>query len=289
METSEQKRKLTSRNYKELFDKAPFALLLSSTAKMTIRSGVKHFSGGVPIKFNEAFANLIGYEMSEADAISFLELTPEYYKNAEAAQLESLIKTGRYGPYEKEYIRKSGELVPIRLYGQIIEIDSTEYIWSVIQVISKEELEVFNKAPYGIWIYRHSDGQVMAANHSFAEKLGYSVHEVLKRTKIQLFEQTLELENLEESLVADGISQQYNKRYIYENAHHSIEASVQGKAMMFRESNCIWELVNWDRGIRVEGEIVIEPWVDALARRELFEHTGILSESGSMSCCGALT
>ena len=139
---------LSNSDYKELFHRSPFALLLCSTAVMTVdEGGTKRFSGGELIEFNQAFADIIGYTIKETRETTFLKLTPEKYKDAEAEQLESLVRTGKYGPYEKEYIHKSGQLVPIRLSGQIVKIGDREYIWSIIQVISTEELEVFNKAP----------------------------------------------------------------------------------------------------------------------------------------------
>jgi len=43
---------------------------------------------------------------------------------------------GKYGPYEKEYIHADGHFIPVRLSGQIIEIEGEKYIWSSVEDIT---------------------------------------------------------------------------------------------------------------------------------------------------------
>jgi PAS domain S-box-containing protein len=90
--------------------------------------------------FNEAFRAICGYSESELRALDYWELTPTKYRDAEAAQLDALKKTGRYGPYQKEYIRKDGSLVPLRLSG-VLMVSSTgeQFIWSVVEDITKDK------------------------------------------------------------------------------------------------------------------------------------------------------
>jgi PAS domain S-box-containing protein len=249
---------LSDSDYKELFHQSPFALLLCSKAEMTNENGEKKFSGGELVEFNKAFADIIGYSMDETRKTSFLKLTPEKYKDAEAEQLESLVKHKKYGPYEKEYIHKSGALVPIRLSGQIVSIGSTEYIWSIIQVISPAELEVFNKAPYGILLYRVNDGQIVAANHAFADKLGYTVEEVRKRKTFHLTPRVDWQHDGErvQRLVNGTSVELHPKKFIAKEAvagreNDVFEALVFGRPMNVRGDVCIWELVDWGKKIKV--------------------------------------
>jgi PAS domain S-box-containing protein len=98
---------------------------------------------GLWLESNPAFLRTIGYSAEEADgSLTYWQLTPRKYDDAEAEQLRALEQTGRYGPYEKEFIRKDGSLVPVRLHGFLVERDGERYIWSMIEDLSAHrELE----------------------------------------------------------------------------------------------------------------------------------------------------
>lgn len=92
------------------------------------------------VEFNEAFLNICGYTEEELKALDYWTLTPKKYEADEQRQLESLERTGRYGPYEKEYIRKDGKPVPLRLNGILITAhDGQKYIWSIIEDITRQK------------------------------------------------------------------------------------------------------------------------------------------------------
>jgi len=114
---------------------------------------------GKYLEFNEAFQEICGYAMKELNELDYWELTPIKYKEKELEQFDSLNKTGRYGPYEKEYIQKGGKLIPLRLNGVLINAeDGKSYIWSLVEDITlqkqhqnelhiaKEQAEAANKA-----------------------------------------------------------------------------------------------------------------------------------------------
>lgn len=89
---------------------------------------------------NPAFLRIIGYPAAEADdgRLTYWQLTPRKYDQEEAVQLRRLNTEGRYGPYEKEFIRKDGTLVPVRLNGFLVELDGEKMIWSFIEDITAE-------------------------------------------------------------------------------------------------------------------------------------------------------
>ena len=89
------------------------------------------------VDINTAFANIIGRTVEETMQLSYWDITPEKYAPQEQMQLESLDKTGQYGPYEKEYIHKDGHLVPVRLSGRIIERQGAPFIWSSVEDITE--------------------------------------------------------------------------------------------------------------------------------------------------------
>lgn len=97
---------------------------------------------GTLVDVNPAYLNIVGYSEAEAKALSYWDITPSDYEEQEAAQLASLSECGRYGPYEKEYVHKSGKRVPVRLNGLHIERDGKTYIWSAVEDISeRREIE----------------------------------------------------------------------------------------------------------------------------------------------------
>lgn len=88
---------------------------------------------------NSAYAALIGRSIEKTLTLSYWEITPEKYAPQEKSQLESIEKTGRYCSYEKEYIHADGHFVPVRLSGQIVEIDGDQYIWSSVEDITEHK------------------------------------------------------------------------------------------------------------------------------------------------------
>jgi PAS domain S-box-containing protein len=103
------------------------------------------------IEFNAAFCSIFGYEEYELKLLDYWKLTPEKYAGVEAQQLELLIQTGRFGPFEKEYIRKDGSLIPLSLSGVVITGgDGKQYICSIVEDITgrKKAEDSVNAALY---------------------------------------------------------------------------------------------------------------------------------------------
>ncbi|MGN7611272.1 ATP-binding protein [Magnetococcales bacterium HHB-1] len=112
---------------------------------------------GSLIDINPAYAQIIGRSIEETKQMTYWQITPDCYADQEAQQLNSLEKHGRYGPYEKQYIHKSGALVPVRLQGLILERNHERFILSSVENISdrraieeatlaKEKAEAANSA-----------------------------------------------------------------------------------------------------------------------------------------------
>ena len=94
---------------------------------------------GLWLESNQAFCDIIGYTQAEADGgLTYWQLTPRKYDAQEQVQLEKLRTTRRYGPYEKEFIRKDGTLVPVRLNGFVVEREGKPYIWSLIEDLTAQ-------------------------------------------------------------------------------------------------------------------------------------------------------
>ena len=95
---------------------------------------------GKYVEFNKAFQEICGYPAEELNSLDYWTLTPREYEAQEAAQLESLNTTGRYGPYEKVYRQKNGHLIPIRLNGILVKDHMSQpKIWSIVEDITDQK------------------------------------------------------------------------------------------------------------------------------------------------------
>lgn len=89
------------------------------------------------VDVNPAYCEIIGYTKEESLKLTYWDVTPKTYEKEEALLLESLKKTGRYGPYEKHYNHKDGRQIPVRLNGQIIYQNGVQFIWSSVENITE--------------------------------------------------------------------------------------------------------------------------------------------------------
>lgn len=94
---------------------------------------------------NEAFEALTGYSAEELREMSWSsDLTPPEYAELEVQQLEALRETGGPVRYEKEYVRKDGQRVPIELLvnAQFDEEGQVAYYYSfVTDLFSRKQRE----------------------------------------------------------------------------------------------------------------------------------------------------
>lgn len=112
-----------------LFELSPYGIALND------------LDTGKFIAINQALVAPTGYTEAEFASLSYWQLTPEDYAEQEEQQLKNLRETGRYGPYEKEYMRKDGTRYPVLLNGMLVpEPGGRKVIWSIIEDISERKL-----------------------------------------------------------------------------------------------------------------------------------------------------
>lgn len=125
----EQARQTTERNearLRSLFDFSPIGIALND------------FETGQFLELNNALIAPTDYTREEFIALSYWDITPQEYQSLEEQALANLNTTGRYGPFEKEYIRKDGSRYPVRLQGMLSkEQDGRTVIWSLIEDITE--------------------------------------------------------------------------------------------------------------------------------------------------------
>lgn len=89
------------------------------------------------VDVNQAMVTPSGYSIEEFMQLDYWQLTPPDYTEQEQQQLQLLQQTGRYGPFEKEYLRRDGSRYPVLLNGVLIkDVNGRELIWSIVEDIS---------------------------------------------------------------------------------------------------------------------------------------------------------
>lgn len=93
---------------------------------------------------NQSFCNMTGYRLEELKNLeNFYQITPEKWKEWEQQEIweKRLLKDGYSGIYEKEYITKRGEIIPVELqsYAAYDENNNLCYLWAVARDITERK------------------------------------------------------------------------------------------------------------------------------------------------------
>jgi PAS domain S-box-containing protein len=173
------KRRESEELLRALFELSPFGFNLND------------LETGRYLSVNKALAEQTGYSEAELLQRTYWDITPREYSPQQQTVFNTLSTTGRYGPYEKEYIRKDGTRYPVRLNGMLFRRpDGSHYTWSIVQDISehkraekalidsKQQLDLVIKVTkIGIWDWDIPTG-VTVFNEQWADMIGYSLAEL---------------------------------------------------------------------------------------------------------------
>ncbi len=212
----------SERKLRSLFELSPLGIVLNDLE-------------GHYIEFNRAFESICGYSAEELLTMPRGSMTPNEYLAEEEGITSQLRRTGRYGPYEKHYLRKDGTRIPVRLNGvQFTGSDGKRYTWSIIEDISadrraQEALEresaknrlLLRNASDGIHILDRQ-GNVIEASDSFCEMLGYARDEIIGMN-VRRWDAQLSDEELAEVLRVDFSG---SGRRVIETRHRRRDGSL---------------------------------------------------------------
>jgi diguanylate cyclase (GGDEF)-like protein/PAS domain S-box-containing protein len=97
-------------------------------------------STGAFLQVNDALVSSSGFQRSDLLAKTYWDITPAEFALQQQAQVESLSKTRRFGPNEKEYIRQDGSRYPVLLSGiSFTDASGRELVWTIVQDISQRK------------------------------------------------------------------------------------------------------------------------------------------------------
>jgi diguanylate cyclase (GGDEF)-like protein/PAS domain S-box-containing protein len=115
-------------SFRSLFELSPVGIAMND------------LQSGAYLQVNDALIQSSGYSREELLTKTYWDITPEDYAATEQAQLDDMARTRRYGPYEKEYLRKDGSRYPVLLSGiSLTDAHGRDVIWSIVQDISQRK------------------------------------------------------------------------------------------------------------------------------------------------------
>ncbi|MET0357070.1 MAG: PAS domain S-box protein [Cellvibrio sp.] len=123
-------KRLMTNKLSQLFEMAPIGIIQ-----------VKE--NGQVLDANPEFRKMIGYSKAELSALSILDFIPQDELDDVKAAMSGVQGTGRFGPMEKNYRRKSGELISVEISGSLINmLDSDEQCWWTLVKDIREQKRV---------------------------------------------------------------------------------------------------------------------------------------------------
>ncbi len=213
--------RISEERFKRLFEFSPLGIALVDEHG--------HFQ-----ETNSAFADMLGYTEEELVTMNYWDINRVRHFPGERTFFDKLQGTGRFGPFEKEYLRKDGSFVPVLLHGtRVLSSTGEVQIWGIAQDISarkraeralrdsEEKFKaLFEFSPLGMarvsW-----DGKFQQVNRAFAEIIGYPVEEVYELTYWDVTPREYEEQEARilEIVKATGIFGPFKKEYIHRDGH----------------------------------------------------------------------
>lgn len=142
---------------------------------------------------NAEFEAMLGYRLEELKGRHYRDFTPgKWLDIQEQIMREKLLQSGYSGLYEKEYIRRNGDILPVEIatYLQRDEQGNPVGMWGLVRDISErkraeEEIQRLGAAveqAAEIIFITDTRGKILYVNPAFEKTTGYKAEEVLGKT-----------------------------------------------------------------------------------------------------------
>jgi diguanylate cyclase (GGDEF)-like protein/PAS domain S-box-containing protein len=154
------------------------------------------------VEHNHVYAEMLGYSEAELAALTYNDITPEKWHEAEDRIVQSqILKRGYSEIYEKEYRRKDGSIFPVELRAVLLRNEHWEPggIWAIVRDITQrkqaEEALRESEARFRtalqdvqtIAVQGYApDGRIQYWNKASESLYGYSAQEAIGQDLVQL-------------------------------------------------------------------------------------------------------
>ena len=153
------------------------------------------------IQANGVFLDMLGYTEDEIHDLTYIDITPKRWHDANALMIDQVLSRGYSDLYEKEYWRKDGTLLPVELRLMLLkdEAGSPSGIWSIIRdtserkkteqkiINAKKEWENTFDAITELIFIHDSEGRIIRANRAYEKMAGMSPAEFIGKPFFEIF------------------------------------------------------------------------------------------------------
>jgi PAS domain S-box-containing protein len=146
---------------------------------------------------NDSFLSMVGYDRNDLP-FRWDDMTPPEWGPQDAAHVQELQKTGMASPFEKEYFRKDGTRVPVRIGVALVEGTREQCVCFVQDLTESKKVEaalrrsdelfrsLYEQIPL-MYFKMDRDGNVQAVNGHGAAELGYTPAELVGKSVLEIF------------------------------------------------------------------------------------------------------
>lgn len=223
--------------FRKLFDYSPLGKALTD------------LKTGKWLDSNKTFLKLTGYSKKELKKLTFADITPPEYREVDKKGMKDISKSGKFGPYKKEYIRKDGSRISVLLTGFVIETDAGKQAWTHILDLTElsEKTEALNQSEERFleYVENASDvflsvgkgGEITYISPNIKGMLGYEPKELTGKSMFDFLhpEEKTDMENMiveNQSYSNSELRGTYRLRH--KDGHYKY---IQGQASMRRLEN----------------------------------------------------
>ena len=140
---------------------------------------------------NDAFLHMVQYDRDDlaSGRVGWTDLTPAEWRDGDERAIAELKASGIFKPFEKEFIRKDGNRVPVLLGGALFENNGSEGVAFVLDLSEQKRQEsarLYSEERYRVVVETASDavvgidekGSIVFANPATAAIFGYDPSEL---------------------------------------------------------------------------------------------------------------
>ena len=113
-------------SFRSLFELSPVGICLTE------------FPAGRLMKVNDALLGMLGYRRDELLRLTYMDITPEEFRETDRTQLSLSERNTRFGPYVKQMLHKDGHRLRVLMSGaRMKDAEDRDVVWIIVQGLSE--------------------------------------------------------------------------------------------------------------------------------------------------------